>query len=60
MMLMTLISYGALCLIGIVLSAVYSGLETGIYSINRVRLIVRSGQNERRAVRLQRSAWPRF
>ncbi len=53
MMLMALIGYGALCLIGIVLSAVYSGLETGIYTINRVRLIVRSGKDERRAVRLQ-------
>ncbi len=53
MMLTTLIAYGTLSLIGIVLSAVFSGLETGIYTINRVRLIVRASRNDRRAVRLQ-------
>ncbi len=53
MTLTALITFGALCLIGIVLSAVFSGLETGIYTINRVRLIVRSGQDDSRAIRLQ-------
>ncbi len=53
MMLTTLIAYGTLSLIGIVLSAVFSGLETGLYTINRVRLIVRASRNDRRAVRLQ-------
>lgn len=53
MMLTSLIGYGILSLIGIVLSAVFSGLETGLYTINRVRLIVRASRNDRRAVRLQ-------
>ncbi len=53
MTLTVLIAFGALTLIGIVLSAVYSGLETGIYTINRVRLIVRAGQDDPRAIRLQ-------
>ncbi len=53
MMLTSLIGYGILSLIGIVLSAVFSGLETGLYTINRVRLVVRASRNDRRAVRLQ-------
>ena len=53
MTLTELITFGALTVIGIVLSAVFSGLETGIYTINRVRLIVRAGQDDPRAIRLQ-------
>ncbi len=53
MMLTSVIAYGTLSLIGIVLSAVFSGLETGLYTINRVRLIVHASRNDRRAVRLQ-------
>jgi CBS domain containing-hemolysin-like protein len=40
-------------LFGLVLSGLVSGLETGIYSLNRVRLRVRADGRERRAGRLQ-------
>ena len=39
---------------GLLLSALCSGLEIGLYTINRVRLAVRSGRGDRRAVRLDR------
>lgn len=42
-----------LAIFGILLSAVCSGLETGVYTINRIRLAVRSGAGERRALRLK-------
>jgi CBS domain containing-hemolysin-like protein len=38
---------------GVVLSALCSGLEIGTYTINRVRLAVRSGRGRRRALRLK-------
>ncbi|MEE2682185.1 MAG: CNNM domain-containing protein [Planctomycetota bacterium] len=41
-------------LTGLLLSALCSGLEIGLYTINRVRLAVRSGRGDRRAVRLDR------
>ncbi len=40
--------------VGIGASAVFSGLEIGLYTINRVRLAVRAGRGERSALRLQR------
>ncbi len=39
---------------GVVASALCSGLETGLYVVSRVRLAVRAGRGERRAVRLER------
>ena len=41
-----------LALLGLTLSASFSGIETGLYTINRVRLIVRAGSGDRRAARL--------
>ena len=38
---------------GVLLSALCAGLETGVYTINRVRLAVRSGAKERAALRLK-------
>ena len=43
---------------GLVLSAVCSGLETGLYTINRVRLAVRAGQRRRRRPGLARRSMP--
>jgi CBS domain containing-hemolysin-like protein len=40
-------------LAGIVLSALFSGLETGVYTINRVRVLVRADRGERAARRIQ-------
>jgi len=40
-------------LFGVTLSALCAGLETGVYTINRVRLAVRSGAKERLALRLK-------
>jgi len=42
-----------LALIGLVLSAVFSGLETGLYTINRVRLAVRVGAGDARARKIR-------
>lgn len=39
---------------GLVLSALYSGMETGLYTINRVRLTVLAEGGDRRAQRLRR------
>jgi CBS domain containing-hemolysin-like protein len=36
------------------MSALYSGIETGVYTLNRVRLNVRAGHGDRRAMRLRR------
>jgi CBS domain containing-hemolysin-like protein len=41
-----------LAVLGLILSASFSGIETGLYTINRVRLIVRAGSGDRRASRL--------
>lgn len=42
-----------LAIFGVLLSALCSGLETGVYTINRVRLAVRAGAGEHRALRLK-------
>jgi len=49
-----IIAYILLGLIGLFLSALFSGMETGVYSLNRVRLLVRAGRGDRQAIRLQR------
>ena len=49
-----LILYLLLTLFGVALSALFSGLETGLYTLNRVRLAVEAARGEPRAVRLQR------
>jgi len=43
----------AIALGGLGCSALCSGLETGLYTINRVRLTVAAARGERRAIRLQ-------
>lgn len=48
----TLIGWGVMALAGICLSALFSGLETGIYTINRVRVEVRANRGEPAARRL--------
>ncbi len=40
--------------VGVLASGFYSGCETGIYCVNRIRLRLRSDAGERRALRLQR------
>ncbi|MHC4947081.1 MAG: CNNM domain-containing protein, partial [Planctomycetota bacterium] len=47
------ILYGLVALAGVLLSALFSGMETGLYTINRVRLAVRAGAGEPRALRLR-------
>ena len=49
-----IIAYILLASIGLLLSALFSGMETGVYSLNRVRLLVRAGRGDRQAIRLQR------
>ena len=44
----------ALTLVGFVFSALFSGLETGIYTFNRVRLTVLAARGNAAAVRLQK------
>ena len=39
--------------IGVIGSAIFSGLETGLYVLNRVRLAVRAGHGDRSAARLE-------
>jgi len=48
------ITYGVVALVGVALSAFFSGSEIGLYTINRVRLIVRANRGEPAALRLQR------
>jgi CBS domain containing-hemolysin-like protein len=48
-----LIGWGSMVLAGICLSALFSGLETGLYTINRVRIVVRANRGEGAARRLQ-------
>ena len=43
----------AIIVVGLVLSALYSGLETGLYTINRIRLDVRAAANSPSAIRLK-------
>jgi CBS domain containing-hemolysin-like protein len=47
------IGWGLMTLAGICLSALFSGLETGLYTINRVRVVVRAKRGESAARRLQ-------
>jgi len=49
-----LLGWAAVMLLGFAGSAMYSGLETGAYSLNRVRLHVRAHQHDRPAERLRR------
>jgi CBS domain containing-hemolysin-like protein len=39
---------------GLVLSGLFAGMETGLYTLNRVRLALRRAEGERRALRLGR------
>ncbi len=48
------IGFLVLAAVGIALSALYSGLETGLYTLNPVRLTVRAARGEAAAVRLRR------
>ena len=43
----------SITLVGVLLSALYSGLETGLYTINRIRLDVRAAANIPSALRLK-------
>src|SRR6267142_2727621 len=45
--------FGVVALLAMILSALFSGIETGLYTINRVRLTVRASHGDRRASRLQ-------
>ncbi|MHC5006843.1 MAG: CNNM domain-containing protein, partial [Planctomycetota bacterium] len=47
------IGWGLMAVSGICLSALFSGLETGVYTINRVRVVVRANRGESAARRLQ-------
>jgi len=48
-----IIMWSVIGLLGTIGSALFSGLETGIYTLNRVRLHLRSGQGDRRALILE-------
>lgn len=48
-----IIAYALLGLIGLLLSALFSGMETGVYSLNRVRLLVRAAKGDKQAIRLK-------
>ncbi len=50
---MTLVFWGGLALMGFLGSALYSGLETGCYRTNRIRLQIRVDHGDRRARVLQ-------
>ena len=54
MMTFTLILFCLLAACGLIGSAFYSGMETGLYTINRVRLTVRSGHGDAKAQWLQK------
>ncbi len=54
MMTFTLILFCLLAVCGLIGSAFYSGMETGLYTINRVRLTVRSGHGDAKAQWLQK------
>ena len=40
----------ALAALGVFISAVFSGMETGVYTLNRVRLTVRAARRQGRPV----------
>ena len=44
---------GGLAIGAVIVSAIFSGMETGVYTLNRVRLTVRSAHGDRRAARLR-------
>ena len=44
----------ALVPVALFVSGIFSGMETGVYTLNRVRLTVRAGGGDRSAVRLRR------
>jgi len=46
-------AYLALCAVGMIGSAIFSGLETAVYSISRLRLMVRQGRGDRLAAMLR-------
>lgn len=46
-------AYGLIALVGLMLSAIFSGIETGLYTLNRVRLTVLAGGGDQRALRLR-------
>ncbi|MBT8485692.1 MAG: DUF21 domain-containing protein [Phycisphaerales bacterium] len=50
----TIAIFAALAVVGFVLSAVFSGLEIGLYTLNRVRLRLRAARGHRAARRLRR------
>ncbi|MBX3361972.1 MAG: DUF21 domain-containing protein [Phycisphaeraceae bacterium] len=49
------IGWLSLAVVGLVGSSMWSGVETGCYTLNRVRLRIRSSRGDRAATRLQRS-----
>ena len=49
-----LVGFAMLSLVGLILSGVFSGIETGIYTLNRVRLAVRVARADGAALRLRR------
>jgi len=49
-----ILAFVSLALLGVAMSGLYSGLETGLYTLNPVRLTVRAAQGDARAVRLRR------
>lgn len=53
MALSEIIMWSVIGLIGTIGSALFSGLETGIYTLNRVRLHLRAGERDRRALILE-------
>lgn len=48
-----LIGWGVLLLAGLILSAYYAGMETGLYVLNKIRLDLRAESGERRGQRLR-------
>lgn len=48
------IALAGLAGLGVFASAVFSGMETGLYTLNRVRLTVRAARGQRPALRLRR------
>jgi putative hemolysin len=46
---LTILGFALMTLVGLGFSAMFSGIETGIYTLNRVRLTVRAGRDERSA-----------
>jgi CBS domain containing-hemolysin-like protein len=49
-----IIIFSAVTILGVLLSALFSGMETGFYTINRVRLLLRAARGNHSAQRLRR------